>query len=299
MKAMHSIETFLKESAAKTEQYLLEVCKREPIDLSRIFEAEKYSLMGGGKRIRPFLVFEFCRALGGEEKAAAPFACAIEMIHTYSLIHDDLPCMDDDTYRRGRLTCHKQFDEATAVLAGDALLTGAFGITVKNQAVSPEQRVEAVRVLSESAGDCGMIGGQILDMQAEKNGAFGLDQVIRLHSLKTGALMRASATLGCIAAGVEREDRAWLAAEQYADRIGLAFQIIDDLLDVRGDARKMGKATGMDAKMNKVTFMSYKTEEEALTFAEELTEQAKQALVGIRKSERLCSLASYLLERSY
>ncbi len=296
---MRDIEELLKESARRTEQYLRDICKREPSDLLRIFEAEEYSLMGGGKRIRPFLVFEFCRALGGDEKVAAPFACAIEMIHTYSLIHDDLPCMDDDTYRRGRLTCHKQFDEATAVLAGDALLTGAFGVAASNKALSAEQCLEAIRVLSEAAGDCGMIGGQILDMQAETKGVEGLDGVIRLHGLKTGALIRASAVLGCIAAGAKRGDVAWKAAEKYAEGIGLAFQIVDDLLDVRGDAERMGKATGMDAKMNKVTFMNYKTQEEAETFAEALTMGAIGALEDMENGETLRALAHYLLARNY
>ncbi|MBO5305560.1 MAG: polyprenyl synthetase family protein, partial [Clostridia bacterium] len=264
-----------------------------------LIDAETYSLFGGGKRIRPFLVFEFCRMLGGEERAAAPFACAIEMIHTYSLIHDDLPCMDDDTDRRGRLTCHKMFDEATAVLSGDALLTGAFGVAAGNPYVTPKIARDAAVLLSESAGAHGMVGGQILDMAAEKHSNVSINDVLRLHSLKTGALIRAAARLGCLAAGKSAKDEATLAADRYAAGIGLAFQIVDDVLDVEGDPEKLGKATGADAKMNKVTFMNFYSVKEAKAYAAKLTEQAIGAISDMPNHETLCELAEYLLERKY
>ncbi len=295
----NKIETLLKESAKTTESYLKAYFENAEKDLLPLIEAETYSLFGGGKRIRPFLVFEFCRMLGGEERAAAPFASAIEMIHTYSLIHDDLPCMDDDTYRRGRLTCHKRFDEATAVLAGDALLTGAFGAAAENPFVSPKIARDAVVLLSEAAGAHGMVGGQILDMSAEKHLNVGIDDVLRLHSLKTGALIRAAARLGCLAAGRASDDEATLAADRYAAGIGLAFQIVDDILDVEGNPEKLGKATGADVKMNKVTFMKFYSSKEARAYAARLTEEAIDAISAMPNNQTLCSLATYLLDRKY
>ena len=292
-------EGLLKQSAEKTESYLKEYFVSSEADLAPIIEAQTYSLLGGGKRIRPFLVFEFCRLFGGEERAAAPFACAIEMIHTYSLIHDDLPCMDDDDYRRGRLTCHKQFDEATAVLAGDALLTEAFGAAAGNPYVTAETAREAVKVLSASAGMFGMVGGQILDLSAEKKTDVVLDQVLRLHSLKTGALIRAAAKLGALAAGKSVSSEEYMAADRYAAGIGLAFQIVDDVLDVLGDAAELGKATGADAKMNKVTFLNFYSADEALDYATRVTREALDAIKKMKGSETLCALAEYLLERKY
>ncbi len=296
---MHNIETLLKQSALVTEGYMRSYFEGIDGDLLPLVEAETYSLFGGGKRIRPFLVFEFCRMLGGEERAAAPFASAIEMIHTYSLIHDDLPCMDDDTYRRGRLTCHKMFDEATAVLAGDALLTGAFGAAAENPYVSAHIARDAVALLSEAAGRRGMVGGQILDMQGEKHPDKSLDEVVRLHSLKTGALIRVAAKLGCLAAGKEKNEEVTLAADRYAAGIGLAFQIVDDILDVEGNPETLGKATGADAKMNKITFLNFYSVDEARAYAKRLTEDAIAAIAQLPAHETLSALAAYLLERKY
>ncbi len=297
--AMNKIETLLKISAEKTEGYLKARFENEEKDLLPLIEAENYSLLGGGKRIRPFLVFEFCRVLGGKDCAAAPFASAIEMIHTYSLIHDDLPCMDDDTYRRGRLTCHKKFDEATAVLAGDALLTDAFGVAVGNSQVSAQVARDAVVLLSEAAGTHGMVGGQILDMGAEKRQLSEIGELLRLQSLKTGALIRAAAKLGCLAAGKRSDSKEFQAADRFATGIGLSFQIVDDILDVEGNAEQLGKATGADAKMNKVTFMSFYSVQEARAYAAKLTDEAKNAIAFLPENETLCALADYLLERKY
>ncbi|MBR6634942.1 MAG: polyprenyl synthetase family protein, partial [Clostridia bacterium] len=187
-----------------------------------------YSLKNGGKRVRPMLVLEFCRVCGGDVQAALPFACAVEMIHTYSLIHDDLPCMDDDDFRRGMPSCHKQYGEATALLAGDGLLTLAFSVLSK-AALSAERKIEAVKVLADCAGHLGMIGGQTMDL-AHEGQKITLDQLRKTDALKTGRLIRCACALGCIAAGADEEMHK--AAEKYADSIGLAFQIVDDLLDI-------------------------------------------------------------------
>ena len=209
----------------------------------------RYSLLAGGKRIRPILTLEFCRVCGGDMEKALPFAAAIEMVHTYSLIHDDLPCMDNDDYRRGRLTNHKVFGEANAVLAGDALLTAAFGSLAK--AELPADRIcKAVALLSKRAGECGMVGGQVLDLAGEQL-VLTEEEIYNVHRLKTGALISAACQLGVIAAGGTQEQLD--AADRYAEALGLAFQTRDDMLDVLGDSGKMGKATGMDE--NKNTFV--------------------------------------------
>lgn len=293
------LENRLKENAKLTERALKSYYEKPPEDLFLIHEAQQYSLLGGGKRIRPTLVLEFCRMLGGSDEAALPFACAIEMIHTYSLIHDDLPCMDNDDYRRGKLTNHKKFGEATAVLAGDALLTKSFGVAAGNPYVSPETALLAVRLLSEAAGDGGMIGGQVLDMLAECDASKTAEEVIRLHRLKTGAIIRASALLGCLAAGKTPEDPAARAAADYASNIGLAFQVVDDVLDVTGDIATLGKSTGADQRENKVTFLNFYKVEEAKKYAATLTKKAKSAISRLPGHEVLDALADYLLERNH
>lgn len=211
-----------------------------------LYRAMRYSLLAGGKRIRPVLTLEFCRMCGGDWRAALPFAAAIEMVHTYSLIHDDLPCMDNDDYRRGRLTNHKVFGEAGAVLAGDALLTAAFD-TASHAEAEPARALKVVQILSDAAGEKGMVGGQQLDLEGEHQ---RLDEagIRRIHRLKTGALISAACRMGVAAAG--GSDAQLKAADEYAEALGLAFQLRDDLLDVLGDAEKMGKATGMDTNKN-------------------------------------------------
>ena len=218
---------------------------------------------------------EFCKMYGGRNEAVLPFACALEMIHCYSLIHDDLPCMDNDDYRRGKLTSHKKFGEANALLAGDALLTYAFEVAGKNENVPYEKRVEAVITLAENAGAEGMIGGQVLDLIGEKE-KFDYDTLLRMNTLKTGKLIKTACLLGCIAAG--KKDTA--NAEKYAYNVGLAFQIIDDILD-------------MGTEENKTTFLSFMTAEEAYKKAKELLKEAKTLV----DSEELISLCDYLLDR--
>ena len=255
-----------------------------------------YSVQAGGKRIRPALTLLVCEMLGGERRAALPSAAAIEMIHTYSLIHDDLPCMDDDDYRRGRLSNHKVFGEVNAVLAGDALLTAAFGRVADNDLLAPTLIRRQIGVLSDAAGYSGMVGGQYMDMNPAE--VTTLDRLRRLQRLKTGALLRAAAQLGSIAAGIT-EGEAFEAVTAYADDIGLSFQIVDDLLDRYGDAAAMGKATGSDQKDGKVTFLSYLSRTDAEHEAQQLTERAKRAVGRYDADGLLSALADMLCTRTY
>lgn len=244
-----------------------------------LYDAMRYSALGGGKRIRPFLTLEFCRLYGGSDAAAVPFACALEMIHTYSLIHDDLPCMDNDDYRRGRLTSHKKFGDANALLAGDALLTYAFEVAVSNKAVSLETALEAVRILSVNAGAEGMVGGQQLDLLGEHE-PFDYNTLLRMNTLKTGRLICAACLLGCIAAGQKDTTKALY----YSERIGMAFQIIDDILD---DGEED----------NKTTFLTFMSRDKARQIAETLTFEACGILDDTEGSETLRMFALYLLDR--
>ena len=262
-----------------------------------IYEACRYSAMAGGKRLRPALVLEFCRVCGGDQQAALPFACALEMIHTYSLIHDDLPCMDDDDLRRGKPTNHKVYGEATAVLAGDGLLNLAFETASdpKNTAmVSAETQVQAIRALSRASGMDGMIGGQILDMAAEET-RISLDQLKTLQELKTGALIGVAAQLGCLIGHASEEQMA--AALEYARCIGLAFQIQDDILDIEGDAETFGKSIGSDAENGKSTYPSLLGLERCHELVHELSQQAVDALTPFTDAGILPELALSLADR--
>ena len=259
-------------------------------------EACRYSLMAGGKRVRPALTLEFCRLFGGDPQNALPFGAAVEMIHTFSLIHDDLPCMDDDDLRRGRPTNHKVFGEAYALLAGDGMALDAFGMAASNTAVSAEARAQAVLLLSQAAGCGGMVRGQIVDMLGEGN-TLTYEELLFLHAHKTGALIRVSAQLGVLAAGYGVDSPEMEAAVGYAERIGLAFQVIDDILDVTSTPEAMGKSVGGDADHHKNTFLSFKTIPEAQAFAEALTEEAVAMVAPFAGSERLIALARYLAVR--
>ena len=246
-----------------------------------IYDAMEYSLLAGGKRIRPVLTLEVCRMCGGDERQALPFACAVEMVHTYSLIHDDLPCMDDDDLRRGKPTNHKIYGEATAVLAGDGLLTAA---------------LEAAACLARAAGARGMVGGQVLDMAAEGRAVSRYD-VEQLQALKTGALLSAAAEMGCIVAGGTQEERN--AVRRYAQKLGMAFQIRDDMLDVEGDEATLGKPVGSDQANEKTTFVSLLGIDECRALVEKLTEEAVAALApfGAERSAFLRWLAEDLAGR--
>ena len=240
-----------------------------------ISEAMLYSLENGGKRIRPVLTLEFCNLICSDYKRALGFACAIEMIHTYSLIHDDLPCMDNDDLRRGKPSNHIRFGEANALLAGDALLTHAFSAITEANDVSFENRVKVVKYLSESAGIGGMIGGQVLDLQNENN-SLTAEELVITHSLKTGALISASAVLGCLAA--DADDKSIEAAKQYSSAIGIAFQIVDDILDVSGDEKVLGKPVGSDEQNDKTTFVTIYGIEQSKKLADFYTDTAIKSL---------------------
>lgn len=257
-----------------------------------LFSAMRYSLLAGGKRLRPIFVFDFCRMCGGDWKDAITFAAAVEMIHTYSLIHDDLPCMDDDDYRRGKPTNHKVYGEAIAVLSGDALLTAAFHQLAKAP-FNAETRIKAVEVLSECAGELGMVGGQVLDMQSEERQCTA-QEVLDIQSRKTGALIRAACVLGVLA-GNGNEDQI-KAAKDFADHLGLAFQIRDDILDVIGDAKELGKAVGVDTHKN--TFVQLYGLEECEKMVRSHTDRAMESLDVFSDSEYIRQLSLQLTERT-
>lgn len=258
-----------------------------------LFDAMQYSLMAGGKRLRPFLVQEFCRVCGGKADDAMHAAAAIEMIHTYSLIHDDLPCMDNDDFRRGKPTNHKVFGEATACLAGDALLTDAF--RVLNESKNDDAiRSRCTLILATEAGSCGMVGGQVLDMLAEERDCTDAD-VIAIQSRKTGGLIRAACCMG-VACGRGTPEQ-FDAAERYADAIGLAFQIRDDVLDVIGSKEKLGKSVGTDAAKN--TFVRLYGIEKCEELIRRQTEIAMDALSAFEDAQCLRELALFLAGRDY
>lgn len=259
-----------------------------------LFGAMKYTTMAGGKRIRAFLVTMFARLTGGEVESALPFACALEMIHAYSLIHDDLPCMDDDDLRRGKPSNHIVFGEANALLAGDALLTYAFQICSENAKVSPKLAVKAISVLSECAGPCGMVGGQVLDLEGEKR-KLDKNELSHVHKLKTGALIKAAASLGCCTSekGLVFID----SAAKYGENLGLSFQLIDDILDVTGDEATLGKPIGSDGEQNKTTYLDYMSISDAKAYAERLTKEGCDALGEGEYADMLRQLAIDLLER--
>ena len=232
------------------EEYLKNSCFIYPSEPQQtLFEAMRYSLLASGKRLRPILTMDFCRMCGGNWKDAAPFAAALEMVHTYSLIHDDLPCMDNDDYRRGMLTNHKVYGEAIAVLAGDGLLTAAFSAIAKAN-FPAETRIRAVEILAECAGELGMVGGQVLDMQSESRECTE-QEVVNIQSRKTGCLIKAACLLGVLAGNGNKNQE--IAAEKFARHLGFAFQIRDDVLDVIGNQNDLGKAVGVDT--NKNTFV--------------------------------------------
>jgi len=264
----------------------------------RVVQAMHYSLFAGGKRLRPILCLAAAEAVGGGPEEVLPLACALEMIHTYSLIHDDLPSMDDDDLRRGQPTCHKQFDEATAILAGDGLLTEAF-YTLAAAAPRFQGReamlLEVQELLSEAAGYRGMVGGQMLDLMAEGR-RITLKELEIVHRLKTGALLTAATRAGALAGGGSRRQVAALTA--YGERFGLAFQITDDLLDVEGEAAEMGKAPGMDEKRQKATYPALLGLETSRQWAGHLVQEALAELEPFKeRAAPLRELARYLLVR--
>ncbi|MGI6578371.1 MAG: polyprenyl synthetase family protein [Eubacteriales bacterium] len=269
-----------------------------------LIDAMRYSLLSGGKRIRSVLLTEFCKAAGGDPESALSFACAIEMIHTYSLIHDDLPCMDDDDMRRGRPTNHIVYGEATAVLAGDALLNTAFetmlsdgyigNFKTSREAIPVDLKLEACRLIANASGAFGMIGGQILDMENENQQAEA-ELLERTHRLKTGALISAACVAGCIIAGATQEHQK--AARRYAEAIGLSFQIKDDLLDRLGDEKALGKPVGSDISQGKQTYVDIYGISECEKMIDKLTLSAKGYLSIFDNNEFLMWFTDYLSAR--
>ena len=287
------MKDMLKQYQQFIETYIEENCfcyDNEPQKI--LFDAMRYSLLAGGKRLRPVFVFDFCRMCGGDWKTAAPFAAAIEMVHTYSLIHDDLPCMDNDDYRRGRLTNHKVYGEANAILAGDALLTAAFAYLAKAP-FDAQTRIRAVEVLSSCAGELGMVGGQVLDMMSEERQCTE-QEVLDIQSRKTGALIKAACLLGVLAGQGSKTQ--FHAAAEFAQHLGLAFQIRDDMLDVIGNAEELGKAVGVDAVKN--TFVQLYGLERCDVLVREHTLVAEEALDQFDDPAFMFALSEQLVGRT-
>ena len=276
------VEDFLKKRIAKK-------------GISKVDDAMEYSLMAGGKRIRPILLMAAAEACGKKGYSFLPVACGLEMIHTYSLIHDDLPCMDDDDYRRGRLTNHKVFGEAMAVLAGDGLLTLAFEVMLEQKNVPAEVLVETVREMAMCAGNFGMVGGQVLDLDAEGK-QITAEEMRKMHAGKTGALFIAAVRGGAHLAGASDQELRCLT--KFADLLGLAFQITDDILDVEGTEEQMGKTLGKDSEAHKSTFVSILGLEKARALANNLAERARESLQFFgEKANILNELLTFILER--
>lgn len=289
------------------ESHLAQIEKALPVYLPQrdgtlqdiLFRSMEYACAAGGKRLRPVLLMEFCRICGGKTENALPFACAIEMIHSYSLVHDDLPCMDDSPLRRGRPSAHKAFGEAVALLAGDALLNRAFEVMLKpdnRRDIPPESALKAAFSLANASGATGMVGGQVIDLKSECK-AISLDTLEQLQMGKTAALLSAACEIGCHIAGAGDEKLA--AARDFGTKIGLCFQIIDDILDATSTAEQLGKPSGSDDEHQKATYVSILGLEKARKLAEERTGQAVAAL-GIfgEEAEGLKNLAFKLLERN-
>lgn len=263
-----------------------------------LFESMEYSVKNGGKRVRPLLTLLFCDACGGDLKSALPMAQAVEFVHTYSLIHDDLPCMDNDDYRRGKPSNHKVYGEAFALLAGDGLLTAAFELISKgclDGLYDSETAVSGISALAALSGSRGMIGGQVIDLLNENNPHTTFEILQLMDSLKTGALIEAACVLGCIVAGADEEKIN--AARTFAKNIGVAFQIKDDILDVTSSLEKLGKLTGSDAENQKSTYVTLLGVEKCQKLVENLTEEAMIALGIFSESEALKEYAEFLAHR--
>ena len=278
------------------ENKLLEILKHDENDYAVLKDAMIYSTSAGGKRVRPCVLLEFAKICGLDPKNAVNFACALEMIHTYSLIHDDLPCMDNDDMRRGEPACHISFGEANALLAGDALLTDAFKVALSTDIEQKDRVVKAGVVLAECAGSDGMIAGQVIDLKYEDTKA-PLLSVIDMYRLKTGALLIAAAKIGCILGGATEKEIE--AAESFATNLGLAFQIKDDILDITSSTEVLGKPVGSDSEQNKSTYVTYKGLQTAQDDVEKYTADAIKSLeVFEEKAKNLQQFAKGLINRN-
>jgi geranylgeranyl diphosphate synthase type II len=294
-----SLEAILAERRQRVDEALEHWLPLQGDHPPQIHEAMRYSVFAGGKRLRPILALLACEAVGGNPEDAMPAAAALEMIHTYSLIHDDLPAMDDDDYRRGRRTCHRVYGEAIAILAGDALLTHAFQLLADAgpTRLLPERRLRVIAEIAEAAGSCGMVGGQAMDILAEGH-EIDHPTLLYLHTHKTGALIRASVRVGGIAGGAEEEQLE--ALTRYAERVGLAFQIVDDILDIEGATAEMGKTVGSDLRRKKATYPAVMGLEESRRQAVYVLGEAKEALRPLgEKGATLAALADFVGQRRH
>lgn len=290
----NGMRRILKERAEEVEKYLLGALPQNSPE--RLLSAMRYSLGAGGKRLRPVLCLSCAALCGAVSEKVLPFACAIEMIHTYSLIHDDLPAMDDDDFRRGKPSCHKAFNEALAILAGDGLLTDAFALAASSP-LAPGDVLRAIIRLAEAAGSAGMVGGQALDMEYTGLANISLSRIRHMQSLKTGAMIEASCACGAILAGAP-QDRVD-AVSDYGKFLGRAFQVVDDVLDITGDSATLGKPAGSDQEKGKNTCPSVLGVEESMRLAREDGEKARSALKDFSGPEAafLQALVTYILNR--
>ena len=290
------IDALLKDYQAKLDSRFDIILSENGQLYDEVISACRYSVINGGKRIRPVLLLEFYKLCNGEDDCAYNFACALEMIHSYSLVHDDLPCMDNDDMRRGKPTCHKAYGESTALLCGDALLTEAFLVASKTMGISADRVVKALSHLASSAGVSGMIGGQVIDMADNTDSD---DNVLfEMYRLKTGALLKTACAIGCILAGAD--EQLVETAETFGEKLGIAFQIIDDILDGTSDTKTLGKTAGSDEKNNKDTIVVRLGVEYCRELAKKYTDEAYECLEKFEgDSTVLKQLAAYLLERNY
>lgn len=294
------LQSYLGRQLALIEEALDRFMPAAAIRPDRLHQAMRYSVLGGGKRIRPVLMLAACEAVGGDGRQALPAACAVEMIHAYSLVHDDLPAMDNDDLRRGRPTNHKVYGEATAILAGDGLLTEAFVLLSRSdvlEGVPAADRLTIINLLATHAGTRGMVGGQMVDMEVEGN-PIDLPTLEYIHTHKTGALIKAAIEIGGIIGGSMPDQRD--ALQRYAAAVGLAFQIADDILDVTAKTEDLGKRSGSDQQRGKATYPAFLGLTQARDRARELNEMAINALqIFGREAQPLRAIARYIIERSY
>lgn len=288
----------LAQAQQRVETQLLSALDNLQLADARLAAAMKHGLLNGGKRLRPFLAYATAQALNGQWQQADAAACALEMVHSYSLVHDDLPAMDDDDLRRGKPTCHIAFDEATAILAGDGLLTAAFEV-LADSPLSDGQRLQLIRLLAKAAGGAGMVAGQAIDLN-HVGQSMTLAQLENMHRHKTGALIRVSVEMGAYSVLETVETEVLAALKQYAEAIGLAFQVQDDILDIESDTATLGKTQGADVALNKPTYPALLGLEGAKQKAQQLVAEAQQALQALPgDTSVLAALADYIIERDH
>ncbi len=290
------LKEYLKDQKKLVDARLAQLLQTDVAAFDKLYESMNYSLLQGGKRIRPILMMAVLEALGREAASYLDVACALECVHTYSLIHDDLPAMDDDRYRRGNLTNHVVYGDGMAILAGDGLLTFAFEL-IARQELPPDKLIEVVRILAAAAGPAGMVGGQAYDLASEGDLSIGLDGLKLMHRAKTGEIFKAAIDIAAVLGDASPAQRQ--ALERYAVQLGLTFQITDDILDVVGDEKTLGKPVGSDEKNHKATYVTILSLEEARRLARQAVDEAVEALAPFgRSAAMLQALVEYLLVRA-